>query len=83
MYIRVFNFNLMNARQAKKRAKYCFYIGVADAFLRKLEEITQKAQSGELVSMTISPTTIGLGHNQHKFCKFAAFGKEVLKKHHI
>lgn len=73
----------MNTRQAKKRAKYCFYMGVADAFLYKMEEVAQKMQKGEPVIMSINPTPVGLGHNQHGFCKFASFGKEILKRHCI
>lgn len=72
----------MNARQAKKRAKYCFYIGVGDAFLRKMEEIQRNAQEGkEICNLTLNPIPVGLGHNQHGFCKFANFGKQIIKRY--
>lgn len=71
----------MNARQAKKRAKYCFYLGVGDAFLNKMKEIQEATLKGETVDLTLKPSPVGLGHNQHGFCKFAAFGKQIIKRY--
>lgn len=73
----------MNARQAKKRAKYCYFMGIADAFLHKLKEIEEKATSDETVDLTLYPTAVGIGHNQHGFCRFAAFGQRIYKKYHV
>lgn len=69
----------MNARQAKKLAKKCFYLGVADAFYQQVEAMAAQGIPLQAAQFTLQPIQVGLGHNQHGYSSFVKMGKHLLK----